>query len=316
MKNKLVIVGSGPAGYAAGLYAARADMAPVIFAGSEPGGQLMKTTEIENYPGIPKGTTGPALMLLMQDQVTRFGGKLIYETVKKIEKNAEGFELVTENQSYETEAVILAMGAAPRLLMIGEEKYWGKGLSTCAVCDAAFYRGKRAVIVGGGDAAVEDALALAKFASKVTMVVRRDTLRASVAMAKRVTDNKAVEIIWNTQVTKVIGEEKIEKVELTNNDGTKTLLETDGLFLAIGHKPATEFLRDSQIKLDSEGYIVTNGQNANLASDKERVWPTMTSVEGIFAGGDCVDKRYRQAVVAAGMGVSAFLDAEKWLVSR
>jgi len=289
MTHKIAIVGSGPAGLSAAIYAARADMDVSIYAGLEPGGQLTKTTEIENYPGVI-GKTGPELMLLMTEQAQKFGAKIIYEEVNDLAKLQKEYD-----------AVILAMGASSRMLGIGEEKYWGKGLSTCAVCDAAFYRGKKAVVVGGGDAAVEDMMALTRFANSVTLVVRRDKLRASVAMQKRILDNPKVKILWNSEVTKVNGEAKIESVVINGET-----IETDGLFLAIGHLPATNFLKNSDVKLDDEGYI----QIGNLS------YPTMTNVEGVFAGGDCSDHRYRQAVVAAGMGVSAFLDMEKWMEMR
>jgi len=289
MTHKIAIVGSGPAGLSAAIYAARADMDVSIYAGLEPGGQLTKTTEIENYPGVI-GKTGPELMLLMTEQAQKFGAKIIYEEVNDLAKLQKEYD-----------AVILAMGASSRMLGIGEEKYWGKGLSTCAVCDAAFYRGKKAVVVGGGDAAVEDMMALTRFANSVTLVVRRDKLRASVAMQKRISDNPKVKILWNSEVTKVNGEAKIESVVINGET-----IETDGLFLAIGHLPATNFLKNSDVKLDDEGYI----QIGNLS------YPTMTNVEGVFAGGDCSDHRYRQAVVAAGMGVSAFLDMEKWMEMR
>lgn len=287
-KHKIAIIGSGPAGLAAAIYAGRADFDVTIYAGLEPGGQLTKTTEIENYPGVV-GKTGPELMLAMTAQAQKFGAKIEYEEVVDLEKVRKQYD-----------AVILAMGAASRMLGIGEEKYWGKGLSVCAVCDAAFYKGKRAVVVGGGDAAIEDALALTKFASSVTLVVRKDKLRASVIMQKRVLDNPKVKILWNSQVSEIKGSEKIEAVVI---NGEK--IETDGLFLAIGHVPATGFLKETKVELDEEGYIKTGFEI-----------PTMTSVIGVFAAGDCVDKRYRQAVVAAGMGVAAFLDAEKWVESR
>lgn len=287
-RHKIAIIGSGPAGLAAAIYAGRADLDVTVYAGLEPGGQLTKTTEIENYPGVV-GKTGPELMLAMTSQAQKFGAKIEYEEVADLQKVRKAYE-----------AVILAMGANSRMLGIGEEKYWGKGLSVCAVCDAAFYRGKKTVVVGGGDAAIEDALALTKFASSVTLIVRRDKLRASTIMQKRVLDNPKVKILWNSQVSEVVGEEKIEAVMI---NGEK--VEADGLFLAIGHVPATGFLKDTKIELDEEGYIKIGFE-----------MPTMTSVEGIFAAGDCVDRRYRQAIVAAGSGVMAFMDAEKWLESK
>jgi len=289
MKHKIAIIGSGPAGLAAAIYTSRAEIDTTIYAGEEPGGQLTKTTEIENYPGV-MGKTGPELMVAMTEQAQKFGAKIIYETVDDLAKLRSEYD-----------GVILAMGASPRMLGVGEERYYGKGFSTCAVCDGAFYRGKRAVVVGGGDAAIEDALALTKFASEVTLIVRRDKLRASVIMQKRILDNPKVKILWSSSVEKINGEEKIESVVINGQ-----VLETDGLFLAIGHIPATGWLKDTDVNLDVNGYIKILNQ----------FYPTMTSLEGVFAAGDCVDHRYRQAVTAAGMGVSAALDCERWLNQR
>lgn len=289
MKHKIAIIGSGPAGLSAAIYTSRASIATTVYAGEEPGGQLTKTTEIENYPGV-MGKTGPELMMAMTEQAQKFGSKLIYETVTDLKK-----------LQAEYDAVILAMGASPKLLGLGEEKYFGKGLSTCAVCDAAFYRGKRAVVVGGGDAAIEDALALTKFASEVSLVVRRDKLRASVIMQKRILDNPKVKILWSSSVEKINGEEKIESVVINGQ-----VMETDGLFLAIGHTPATKFVEGSGVTMDENGYIKIGNGN----------WPTMTSLEGVFAAGDCVDHRYRQAATASGMGVAAALDCERWLTEK
>ena len=289
MKHKIAIIGSGPAGLAAAIYTSRAEIDTTIYAGEEPGGQLTKTTEIENYPGV-MGKTGPELMVAMTEQAQKFGAKIIYETVDDLAKLRSEYD-----------GVILAMGASPRMLGVGEERYYGKGFSTCAVCDGAFYRGKRAVVVGGGDAAIEDALALTKFASEVTLIVRRDKLRASVIMQKRILDNPKVKILWSSSVEKINGEEKIESVVINGQ-----VLETDGLFLAIGHIPATGWLKDTDVNLDVNGYIKILNQ----------FYPTMTSLEGVFAAGDCVDHRYRQAVTAAGMGVSAALDCERWLTEK
>lgn len=294
-KHKIAIVGSGPAGLAAGIYTSRAEIETKIYAGLEPGGQLTKTTEIENYPGVI-GKTGPELMAEMTKQAQKFGAEIIYEEVS---------DLATLRESYD--AVILAMGASPRLLGVGEENYWGKGFSTCAVCDAAFYRGKNVYVVGGGDSAIEDALALTKFASKVTMLVRSDKLRASVAMQRRL-EQSEVEVKWNTQVVGVEGE-RVETLLVTQGDsdlpaqvGTVTRLPAEGLFFAIGHIPATKWLENEGI-LDENGYVVVNHEG----------WPTMTRIQGVFAAGDCVDHRYRQAATAVGMGVSAALDIERWM---
>jgi len=289
-KHKIAIVGSGPAGLAAAIYTSRAEIETTVYAGMEPGGQLTKTSEIENYPGVV-GKTGPELMLAMTEQATRFGAKLVYEAVSDLGKLQSQYD-----------AVILAMGAAPRMLGIGEEKYYGKGLSTCAVCDAAFYKGKRVYVVGGGDAAIEDAWALTKFASSVTMLVRGDKFRASIAMQKRVTDNPdKIKVKWQASLRQIIGD-RVQTLVLEVK-GKEETVPAEGIFLAIGHVPATKWLAGSGINLDSEGYITVG----------EGEVPTMTNKTGVFAAGDCVDKRYRQAATAAGMGVAAALDAERWL---
>ena len=302
-KHKIAIIGSGPAGLAAAIYTSRAEIDTTIYAGEEPGGQLTKTTEIENYPGV-MGKTGPELMVAMTEQAQKFGAKMIYETVDDLQKVQSEYD-----------GVILAMGASSRLLGVGEERYWGKGFSTCAVCDAAFYRGKNVYVVGGGDAAIEDAWALTKFASSVTILVRGDKFRASVAMQKRVTDNPdKIKVMWKTNLKEIKGE-RVEAIVVSQSHSdtvTQQELQADGLFFAIGHIPATGWLipRAShvsplQIAMDDNGYIETGHDG----------WPTMTSVAGVFAAGDCVDHRYRQAATAAGMGVSAALDIEKWLES-
>lgn len=301
MKHKIAIVGSGPAGLAAAIYTSRAELETTIYAGKEPGGQLTKTTEIENYPGT-LDKTGPILMAEMQKQATKFGAQVVWEEVENIKKLREEYE-----------AVIVATGASPRLLKIGEEKYYGKGFSTCAVCDAAFYKGRRVYVVGGGDAAVEDAWALTKFAQEVTMIVRRDELRASKIMQKKILDNPdKVKVLWNAQVKEVRGEEKIEELVI-EVEGEEKIVEAEGLFLAIGHIPATKWLEGSGVKLDKAGYI-----EAGIVKGVDWIkgYPTMTSVEGVFAAGDCVDFRYRQAATAAGMGVMAALDAERWIEKR
>jgi thioredoxin reductase (NADPH) len=292
LKHRIAIVGSGPAGLAAAIYTSRAEIDTTIYAGSEPGGQLTKTTEIENYPGV-MGKTGPELMVEMTKQAEKFGAELEYETIDNLANLREKYD-----------AVILAMGASSRLLGVGEDKYWGKGFSTCAVCDAAFYKGKNVYVVGGGDAAIEDAWALTKFASSVIMLVRSDKLRASVAMQKRVTENpEKIKVKWNTSLKKIIGE-RVEKLIIEEN-GQEETVTADGLFFAIGHIPATDWLKNEGI-LDENGYVKVG----------EGSWPTMTSIEGVFAAGDCVDHRYRQAATAAGQGVMAALDTERWLESK
>lgn len=329
-KYRVAIIGSGPAGYAAATYTSRAELSTVIVAGPEPGGQLMKTTEVENYPGFEKGIVGPQLMDEMRKQAVRFGTELVWETVVKVRKlkseNLDRFEIETETGSKTIiEAVILAMGARSKMLGIGEEKYYGKGFSTCAVCDAAFYKGKKVFVVGGGDAAVEDAWALTKFASSVTMLVRGTSLRASKYMQRKILSNPdKVEVKWETTLKEIRGE-RVEELTLSEK-GKEVKVKAEGLFFAIGHEPATGFLKESGVLLDEKGYVktgitypsmlklsMTNDEGDGGASPWLEKYPTMTSVEGIFAAGDCVDFRYRQAATASGMGVMAALDAEKWL---
>lgn len=319
-KHTVAIIGSGPAGYAAATYVGRAEMKPLMFGGPEPGGQLMKTTEVENYPGFGGGIIGPQLMDEMRKQATRFGAELIFETVEQISSKNQDFSLKTDGGStYTADAIILAMGARSKMLGIGEDKYFGKGFSTCAVCDAAFYRNKNVYVVGGGDSAIEDAWALTKFASSVTMLVRREDFRASKIMQRRVLENPdKIKVMWKTNLKAIRGQ-KVEELVL-DVAGNDQIVPAEGLFFAIGHEPATAFLAGSGVTLDSKGYVIT-GMTYARVSDGLSEWglggyPTMTNVEGIFAGGDCVDFRYRQAVTAAGMGVAAALDAEKWLEAR
>src|SRR3989339_1033624 len=306
-KHKIAIIGSGPAGLSAAIYTSRAEIETTIYAGEEPGGQLTKTTEIENYPGV-MGKTGPELMMTMTEQAQKFGAVVEYETVTQLIKPLDHstispLKIITNSGAErEYDAVILAMGASSKLLGVGEDKYWGKGFSTCAVCDAAFYKGKNVYVVGGGDAAIEDAWALTKFASSVTMLVRGDKFRASIAMQKRVTDNPdKIKVKWQASLRQIIGD-RVQTLVLEVK-GKEETVPAEGIFLAIGHVPATGWLSSSGINLDSEGYIIVG----------EGEIPTMTNKTGVFAAGGCVDKRYRQAATAAGMGVAAALDAERWL---
>ncbi|MBP9702531.1 FAD-dependent oxidoreductase [Candidatus Woesebacteria bacterium] len=318
-KYKVAIVGSGPAGLAAAIYTSRAEIETTVYAGEEPGGQLTKTTEIENYPGVV-GKTGPELMVEMTQQATKFGARVEYETVSSVIPNPKCSNsqiIKMSSGEYEYDAVILAMGASPRLLGVGEDKYWGKGFSTCAVCDAAFYKGKNVYVVGGGDSAIEDATALTKFASNVTLLVRGDKLRASVAMQKRLdTFKDQITVMWNTNLKGIKGE-RVEELELEiRNPKLETRnVKAEGLFFAIGHIPATGFLKSTSIELDAEGYILTQAAKS-LNGEGLAEWPTMTNIPGVFAAGDCVDHRYRQAGTAVGMGIQASLDAERWLASH
>ena len=305
MLYKLIIIGSGPAGYTAGIYAGRAGLNPLLFAGEKSGGQLINTMVVENWPGAKDGVTGPKLMRDLREQAEKFGTKIIDKKVIKVDFSNRPFEIFTPEVKdahtsgvYAAGAIIVATGAESIKLNIpGEERLLGRGVATCAVCDALFYRDKKAAVVGGGDAAVEDALALTKFAKEVVLVVRREELRASKIMQQRVENNPKIKILWKSQVTEIMGEDKVEAIKINNAETVKT----DGVFLAIGHKPASWIFK-GQLDLDEKGYI--------------KVWQTMTSVQGVFAAGDCVDYRYRQAITAAGMGCQAAIDAEKYLENK
>ncbi len=316
--RKVIIVGAGPAGYAAAIYTARAELQPLILTGIQPGGQLTQTTEVENYPGFPEGVMGPELMERMRKQAQKFGAEMVFEEVVKLEKIEAGFKLVARGgKEFETRAVIVATGAKPRMLGIGEEQFIGRGVSMCAVCDAAFFRDKRVFVVGGGDAALEDALALAKFAKEVNLLVRRDEFRASKAMQRKIEAKQdKIKVWWKTQVKAVKGEAKLEKLVLEVDEEEKEM-KADGLFLAIGHLPATSWLKGSGVKLNEKGYIETGLTVHRSPFTVKGEWldgyPMMTSVEGVFAAGDVVDFRYQQAVTAAGMGVMVALDVENWL---
>ncbi len=300
-----MIVGSGPAGLTAAIYNVRADLKTVVVGGGMPGGQLTITTLVENWPGHANGIGGPKLMMDMLAQVKNLGGKIKTDEVVEVKKNEVGFEVKLQSgEVLQTRAVIVATGAKSRWLQLPNEKELiGKGVSGCATCDAPFFRNKIVAVVGGGDTAVQEAVFLSKFASKVYLIHRRDELRATETEQKRLKESP-VEVIWNTEVKEIIGSEKLEKIRVVNNKSQEEkVMEIDGLFVAIGHQPATSFLGDL-VELKEAGHIKTD------LNDK---YPTMTSCPGIFAAGDCADETYRQAVVAAGTGSKAALDAERWL---
>ena len=299
--RQVVIVGSGPAGLTAAVYAARANLAPLVFEGFEAGGQLMLTTDVENYPGFVDGIMGPELMEQMRKQAARFGTEYMAENVTSVDLNKPPFEIVAGDRSVRADAVIIATGAEAKMLDVpGERRLLGHGVSTCATCDGFFFRDQELVVVGGGDSALEEALFLTKFASKLTVVHRRDTLRASKILQERAFSNPKIEFLWDSVVTEVLGDGKVAGVAIANvKTGEASKLEASGLFVAIGHLPNTS-LFEGQLEL-SEGYIVAQpGQ-------------TETSVPGVFAAGDVVDFKYRQAVTAAGMGCMAAIDAERYL---
>jgi len=299
--ERLIIIGSGPAGLTAAVYAARASLAPLVFAGYQYGGQLMFTTEVENYPGFPNGILGPELMQSFREQAERFGAKIENVDVTQVDFSRRPFRVWAGDDEYEADSVIVATGASARWLDIpGEAALRGRGVSTCATCDGAFFKERRIVVVGGGDSAMEEALFLTRFGSKVTVIHRRDALRASKIMADRAVAHPKIDFIWNTAVVEAKGEYHLTGLVLENLvTGERSDFATDALFIAIGHDPNTEIFA-GQLDLDKAGYIVSSDG-------------VHTNVPGVFVGGDVYDIRYKQAVTAAGMGCKASLEAEKYL---
>lgn len=301
---KVVIVGSGPAGLTAALYAARADLNPIVFEGPEPGGQLITTTDVENFPGYPDGVMGPQMMDDFRKQAVKFGADARYGTITDIDFESQPYKMVVDEETkIQAHTIIISTGASAMWLGLeSETRLRGKGVSACATCDGAFFRNQHVAIVGGGDTAMEEATFLTKFASKVTVVHRRDELRASKAMQTRAFENEKIEFMWDSEIEKVLGEEVVEGVNIKNrNTGEITTLDdVTGVFIAIGHKPNTDLFK-GVISMDDVGYIQTKGQS------------TKTDLPGIFACGDAMDSFYRQAVTAAGTGCKAALDAEHYL---
>ena len=299
----LAIIGSGPAGYTAGIYASRASLKPVLFEGLESGGQLMLTTDVENYPGFDSGIMGPDLMQIFKKQAERFGTEIKTETINSIKKIDGGFSLESAKETYEFKSVIISSGASAKWLDIkGEKELQGHGVSACATCDGFFFKEKEVIVVGGGDSAMEEALFLTKFATKVYIVHRRDSFRASKIMQDRALGNDKIEVLWNKEMTEIHGSESVESVSLSDTkDGSSSELNIDGVFMAIGHTPNVDFL-DGLVELDEKGYVKTGFTTE-----------TSTSVPGVFAAGDVADSIYRQAVTAAGTGCQAAIDAERWL---
>ncbi|KUI44529.1 thioredoxin reductase [Mycobacterium sp. IS-1590] len=300
--HDLIIIGSGPAGYTAAIYAARAQLKPLVFEGVQFGGALMTTTEVENYPGFRNGITGPELMDEMREQALRFGADLRMEDVDAVSLDGPIKTVTVGDDTYRARAVILAMGAAARHLGVpGEEALMGMGVSTCATCDGFFFRDEDIVVVGGGDSAMEEAIFLTKFARSVTLVHRRDEFRASRIMLDRARANEKITFLTNTDVLEVEGSPKVSGVRLRNKvTGEESKLAVTGVFVAIGHDPRSDLVR-GQVDLDEDGYVLTQRNS------------TSTSIEGVFAAGDLVDRTYRQAITAAGTGCSASIDAERWL---
>lgn len=308
-KTKCLIIGSGPAGYTAAIYTSRANLSPILYEGLQPGGQLTITTEVENFPGYPEGVTGPQLMEDLRRQAERFGADMRAGLVTNVDFNKKPFEATIEDGTIiKADTIIIATGASAKYLGLPDEKkYNGLGVSACATCDGFFYRKKTVAVVGGGDTACEEALYLSNLASKVYMIVRKDYLRASQVMQKRVFDKENIEVLFNTNTIGLFGEEFLEGAHLVEHKGTDKEREfdikIDGFFLAIGHKPNTDIFRDF-INLDETGYIKLEGPTS------------ATNIPGVFAAGDVADPRYRQAISAAGMGCRAALDVEKYLAEQ
>jgi len=304
--HKVIIIGTGPAGYTAAVYAARANLKPLIFAGAEPGGQLTLTTHVENYPGFPEGILGPELMEAMRKQAERFGAKLIYDAVTKVNFMVHPFEMLVGKDKYTSDTVIISTGASAQLIGLeSERQLLGHGVCTCATCDGAFFRNQDVMVVGGGDTAMEDSTFITKYARSVTVVHRRDRLRASKVMQERALKNPKIQFIWNSVVEDIHDPEKgtVTGVTLRDvNTGRRQEVSTSGVFVAIGHKPNTEIFK-GQLDLDEQGYIRHHKR-------------TMTNIDGVFAAGDVVDHDYRQAITAAGMGCQAAMDVEKYLEAK
>ncbi len=301
--DDIAIIGSGPAGYTAGIYAGRANLQPILFEGLESGGQLMLTTDVENYPGFVDGIMGPELMQVFKGQAERFGTTIKTEIIDSIENIDGGFKLKSSKGEYEFKTVIIASGASARWLGVdGEKELQGYGVSACATCDGFFFKEKEVAVVGGGDSAMEEALFLTKFAKKVYVIHRRDQFRASQIMQDRVLNHEKIEVVWNSTVEKINGEGAVSSILIKDTiDSSEKELNLDGVFVAIGHDPNVGFL-DGFIELDDKGYIKTGFTTE-----------TSTSVPGVFAAGDVADSIYRQAITAAGTGCQAAIDAERWL---
>ena len=305
-RRQVIIIGTGPAGLTAALYTARANLEPVVYQGMEPGGQLTTTTDVENYPGYPEGVMGPAMMQDFERQAARFGAELRFGTITEVDFSQRPFKLVADEKTpLLAEAVIISTGASAKYLGLpNEQRLLGRGVSACATCDGAFFRNEEIAIVGGGDTAMEEALFLTRFASRVYVIHRRDELRASQIMQDRAFANEKITFLWNTVIDDILGVNAVEGVLIRDvNTGEQRTLPVTGFFVAIGHQPNTDLFKD-WLEMDDVGYIVTKSGS------------THTTVEGVFASGDAQDKVYRQAVTAAGTGCMAAIDAERWLAEQ
>lgn len=305
--EKVIIIGSGPAGYTAALYTSRANLNPLMFQGEEIGGQLTTTTDVENFPGFPDGIMGPDMMVLFQKQAERFGTRMIPSNITKIDTTVRPFRMWAGDKEWTADAVIVSTGASAMYLGLeAEKKYLGRGVSACATCDGAFFRDVPVCIVGGGDTAMEEALFLTRFASKVYVIHRRDDFRASKIMADRVKEHEKIEILWNSELKDIKGNDKMVLSALVYNNKTKETIDlpVEGVFIAIGHKPNTQIFDSKQIAMDENGYIKTQPDSS------------YTTVDGVFACGDVQDHIYRQAITAAGSGCMAAIDTERWLENK
>jgi len=304
-KEKIAILGSGPAGLTVALYTARANLDPLVISGNQLGGQVSITYEVENYPGFPQGTTGPEMVELMQKQAEKFGARVLIDEVTEVGlKHGPPFRVKTHGDEFEAEAVVICTGASPRRLGVpGEEALIGRGVSFCATCDGFFFRGKEVVVVGGGDSALEEGLFLTRFANRVRVVHRRDELRAGETLKKRASGNQKMSFIWDTVVEEIQGDGKVEAVRLRNlKSGQEERMATDGVFIYIGHYPNSEIFR-GQLAMDERGYLITDQQ-------------MMTSVPGVFAAGEIQDPVYRQVATSVGQGAAAGMMVERWLEAR
>lgn len=300
--HKVIIIGTGPAGLTAALYAGRAELQPLVFAGSQPGGQLTITTDVENFPGFPEGIQGPELMDKMTKQAERFGATIIQETVTSVDFSSKPYKVKTDQNEYQTHSVIIATGAEVKWLGLeNETRLRGHGVTACATCDGFFFKGLDVVVIGGGDSAMEEATFLTKFAKSVTIIHRRDEFKASKIMLKRAQDNEKISFVTNVTVTDILGQDSMTGIVVKdNNTGEERTIQAQGYFVAIGHAPAVQVFMDAGVELDDKGYI------------KQQQF-TQTNIEGVFVAGDVHDHRYRQAVSSAGEGCKAALDAEKYL---
>ena len=313
LHHKVVIIGSGPSGLTAALYTARANLAPLMIEGFDAGGQLMITSDVENFPGFPDGVMGPSLMALFRKQAERFGTRFVTDDVTDVDFTQRPFRVTVRKTHYTADSVIVATGAKARMLGLdSEQRMMGRGVSTCATCDGAFFKGQELLVIGGGDSALEEALFLQRFATGVTLVHRRDALRGSKIMQDRALASDKISFIWNSAVEEVLGEHRVTGARLKNLvTGELSEVAAGGIFVAIGHTPNTALFR-GKLELDAAGYLVVGPA---LGSDwaPSSPYATRTSVEGVFAAGDVVDHTYRQAITAAGTGCQAAIDAERWL---